>query len=54
MCVLSGCDYLASVQGIGLKTATKMIYERRTAHLALTALRQNKAWTKKISKDYLE
>ena len=39
MCVLSGCDYLPSIQGIGLKTAAKMIYERRTAHLALTALK---------------
>lgn len=52
MCILSGCDYLPSVQGIGLKTGAKMIYEKRTANLALNSLRQSKAWTKKITKEY--
>ena len=27
MCILSGCDYLESIKGIGLKKAYKLIYE---------------------------
>jgi exonuclease-1 len=30
MCILSGCDYIASIQGIGLKTAYKLLKQHRT------------------------
>jgi exonuclease-1 len=30
MCILSGCDYAASIQGIGLKTAHKLLKQHRT------------------------
>jgi exonuclease-1 len=31
MCILSGCDYINSIQGIGLKTAHKLLKQHRTA-----------------------
>ena len=30
MCILSGCDYITSIQGIGLKTAYKLLKQHRT------------------------
>lgn len=30
MCILSGCDYVTSIQGIGLKTAYKLLKQHRT------------------------
>ncbi len=54
VCVLSGCDYLASIPGVGLKTAIKLIYERKSARLAIPALKSNKTWAKKIPQDYLQ
>lgn len=39
MCILSGCDYLDSIKGMGLKTAYKMIIKHRTAENTLKTLR---------------
>lgn len=30
MCILSGCDYLPSIKGIGLKTANKLVRKHST------------------------
>jgi exonuclease-1 len=30
MCILSGCDYITSIQGIGLKKAHKLLKQHRT------------------------
>lgn len=38
-CILSGCDYLPSPSGMGLKTAIKLIRKHRDAPRALRALR---------------
>jgi exonuclease-1 len=27
MCIISGCDYLDSIKGIGLKKAHRLVYE---------------------------
>eukprot|EP01134_Creolimax_fragrantissima_P003334 CFRG3334T1 len=39
MCILSGCDYLPSVPGMGLKTAFKYIKQYGNAHNAIRRLR---------------
>jgi len=39
MCILSGCDYLDSIKGMGLKTSFKMITKHRTAENTLKTLR---------------
>jgi exonuclease 1 len=38
MAILSGCDYLASVQGVGLKTAAALLRKHRTLEGAIRAL----------------
>ncbi|EFC48360.1 predicted protein [Naegleria gruberi] len=40
MCILSGCDYLSSLSGIGPKTAYKIIKENRTVPKIMEALRK--------------
>ena len=41
MCVLSGCDYLKSLKGIGLMKAHKMIRENETGETALLDMVRN-------------
>ena len=38
MCILSGCDYLESIKGIGFKRAHKLIEENVTFDETLKAL----------------
>ena len=39
MCVLSGCDYLPSVPGVGIKAAHKLVARHREPKQLLRALR---------------
>ncbi|KAF8310925.1 PIN domain-like protein [Clavulina sp. PMI_390] len=39
MAMLSGCDYLASIQGLGLKTSHKLLRRHKTVEGVLNALR---------------
>ena len=50
MCILSGCDYLAPLGGIGLKTLHKYFLKHKTLDRVLYALRRES--NKLISKDY--
>ncbi|KNC79281.1 hypothetical protein, variant [Sphaeroforma arctica JP610] len=45
MCILSGCDYLPSVTGMGIKTAFKYIKQFGTAHQAIRRLRASNKFT---------
>lgn len=38
-CILSGCDYLDSLDGIGVKTAVKLLKKHRSVETVLRALR---------------
>ena len=40
MCILSGCDYLEGLRGLGLQTAYKYILEHRTPDRFLRAVRE--------------
>ncbi|OWZ10160.1 uclease 1 [Phytophthora megakarya] len=42
LCVLAGCDYCASVRGVGIITAYKFVSEYKTPSEVLTALEQQK------------
>ncbi|KAF2078068.1 hypothetical protein CYY_000619 [Polysphondylium violaceum] len=42
MCILSGCDYLPSLPGMGLKTSYKLIKEHRDIQRVLRYLRREK------------
>jgi len=42
MCILSGCDYLPSLPGMGLKTSYKLIKEHRDIQKVLRYLRREK------------
>jgi 5'-3' exonuclease len=50
MCILSGCDYLAPLGGIGLKTLHKYFLKHKTLDRVLYALRREA--NKQISKEY--
>ena len=50
MCILSGCDYLAPLGGIGLKTLHKYFLKYKTLDRVLCALRRES--NKLITKDY--
>ncbi|KAL1925794.1 uncharacterized protein VTP21DRAFT_677 [Calcarisporiella thermophila] len=50
MCILSGCDYLPSIPGMGIKKAHKYINRYKTADRALKALRLENQM--KIPPDY--
>ncbi|CAO3623325.1 unnamed protein product [Cunninghamella blakesleeana] len=41
MCILSGCDYLPSLNGIGLKVAYKLLCQYKTIDKVLAQLRSN-------------
>lgn len=51
MCILSGCDYLSNIQGVGLKTAAKYMYKYQTPELVFFYLRKDK---KQVPEDYVE
>ncbi|TFK21821.1 hypothetical protein FA15DRAFT_623405 [Coprinopsis marcescibilis] len=52
MAILSGCDYLPSIPGIGLKTACNLLRKHKTAEKVVKAiLREGK---KKVPNNYLE
>lgn len=52
MAILSGCDYLPSIPGIGLKTAWSLLRKHRSVGQAVRALRLE--GKKTVPKDYLE
>ena len=51
MCILSGCDYLSSIPGIGLKTAYKLLRKHRTVEKVINAVRFEMSMT--VPVDYL-
>ena len=53
-CVLSGCDYIKSIKGLGLKVAIKLLNEHKTIEHVIEALRLNKTFTEKVPEGYEE
>lgn len=56
MCILSGCDYLAPLGGIGLKTLHKYFLKHKTIDRVFYALRReaNKLITKEYESEFLK
>ncbi|CCL98226.1 uncharacterized protein FIBRA_00220 [Fibroporia radiculosa] len=52
MAILSGCDYLPSIQGIGLKTAHSLLRKYKTVENVIRAL--NLEGKKKVPSNYLQ
>ncbi|RUS29376.1 PIN domain-like protein, partial [Jimgerdemannia flammicorona] len=52
MCILSGCDYLPSIKGMGLKKAYKNLKELRTVEKVILSVRKNCKMP--VPPDYLE
>ncbi|KAK9763494.1 Rad2 nuclease, variant 2 [Basidiobolus ranarum] len=50
MCILSGCDYLKSIPGMGLKKAMKYLNQYKTAERVIEVLRADSSF--KIPPDY--
>jgi exonuclease 1 len=51
MAIMSGCDYLDSIQGIGVITAAKLMRKYKSVEKVLQSIRME--GNKKIPKDYL-
>lgn len=52
MAILSGCDYLPSIPGVGLKTAWSLLRKHKTVENVVRALKAE--GKKKVPKGYLE
>ncbi|RUP44578.1 PIN domain-like protein, partial [Jimgerdemannia flammicorona] len=52
MCILSGCDYLPSIKGMGLKKAHKKLTELGTAEKVIWSIRMNHEMP--VPRDYLK
>jgi exonuclease-1 len=52
MAMLSGCDYLDSISGVGLKTACSLLRKHRTVENVIKVLRRD--GKKNVRKSYLE
>ncbi|KAH8819548.1 exonuclease-like protein [Xylogone sp. PMI_703] len=52
MAILSGCDYLPSINNMGLKTAYRMVRKHKTIEKILRMLQFDSKWH--VPKDYLE
>ena len=52
MCILSGCDYLPSISGLGLKTAHKYFIKYKSIDRVLKAIKAD--YAHKMPKDYEE
>jgi exonuclease-1 len=52
MSILSGCDYLDSIEGVGLKTAYRLLRKHRKVERVLQAIRLE--GKKKVPTDYLQ
>ncbi|KAG9098530.1 Rad2 nuclease [Ceratobasidium sp. 370] len=52
MAMLSGCDYISSMQGLGLKTAHKLLRKWKTVDRVIQAVRME--GTTKVPQSYLE
>lgn len=52
MAILSGCDYLPSIQGVGLKTAWSLLRKYKSVEQVVRALRLE--GKKSVPKSYLE
>lgn len=52
MAILSGCDYLAGIQGMGLKTAYRLVRQHKTVDRLIRAVQFD--GKKKVPADYLE
>ena len=42
MCILSGCDYLSGIKGVGLKKAYKLFKEHGNVYNVLQAMKTDK------------
>eukprot|EP00743_Colponemidia_sp_Colp-15_P012888 GILK01014806.1.p1 GENE.GILK01014806.1~~GILK01014806.1.p1 ORF type:complete len:623 (-),score=119.08 GILK01014806.1:260-2128(-) len=54
VCVLSGCDYLPSIPGMGLKTAVKLMRKYRSIERLLQHLCFHKKWRSVVPQGYKE
>jgi exonuclease 1 len=52
MAMLSGCDYLDSIGGVGLKTACSLLRKHKTVENVIKVLRRD--GKKNVRKSYLE
>ena len=52
LCILSGCDYLPSIRGIGLKRASKLLRQHKTVDMVVKELRSVR-WAD-IPDDYVD
>lgn len=53
LCILSGCDFLPSIHGMGFKRAHEIVARAKTMDKALRQIRQNKRWQPYMKEGYV-
>lgn len=52
VCIMSGCDYLPSIKGIGIRKAVEYMNQLSNVHNIIHKLKKNKSYSDKIPEDY--
>eukprot|EP00347_Sterkiella_histriomuscorum_P019678 403340704 len=54
ICIMGGCDYLPSIQKVGLKIAVKFFQKHETIEKVIEAMRANSTYTQNVPFNYVE
>lgn len=53
-CIMGGCEYLPSIQQVGLKVAIRLFAKHKTLEAVIASLKSNKAFKERVPELYLE
>lgn len=54
LCILSGCDFLPSLMGMGFKTAYGLVKKGKTVEATLDMMKKHKRWATLMTDEYAE
>lgn len=53
-CIMGGCEYLPSIQQVGLKVAVRLFGKHKTIEEVIASLKSNKAFKDRVPEQYFE
>ena len=53
-CIMAGCEYLPSIQGVGLKVTLKQFAKSKTVENVIEAIKAKKNFSGRVSETYLQ
>lgn len=51
-CIMSGCDYLPSIKGIGIKKAVDLLHKQGNLHYAVSKIKSDSKLQHLVPKEY--